>query len=129
MRKERVETLVESFIDENDDLRYFVIAAVSVVLDKDDEPAYLINEYEDTVGKVVKGIKLGWAICNPEDKFDEALGKKIAIGRARKNSVYALFATELGFINSKMVQAFLEQEADYFKANPESHIAAYKRKK
>ena len=129
MRKERVETLVESFIDENDDLRYFVIAAVSVVLDKDDEPAYLINEHEDTVGEVVKGIKLGWAICNPEDKFDEALGKKIAIGRARKNSEYALFATELGFINSKMVQAFLEQEADYFKANPESHIAAYKRKK
>ena len=129
MRKERVETLVESFIDENDDLRYFVIAAVSVVLDKDDEPAYLINEYDDTVGEVVKGIKLGWAICNPEDKFDEALGKKIAIGRARKNSEYALFATELGFINSKMVQAFLEQEADYFKANPESHIAAYKRKK
>lgn len=148
MRKERIETLVDSFVDENGIERKFVIAAISEVLPKtlaeqnpkvygnaedgDCEVSYEVvvcDEWDgETIDQVVKGLKIGFAICNPNDEFNEDLGLKIAIGRARKNQTYALYATELGYINTKIVKAFLEQEAEYFKRNPESRIAGYKRK-
>ena len=124
MKKERVETLVDFFIDENGDKRYFVVAAISEVLPN--EEAILVEDF--CYEPIVKGLKLGFAICNPIDEFNEELGKRIAIGRARKNEKYALYATELGYINYKLVKAFLEQEAEYFKANPATRIAGYKRK-
>ena len=128
MKKERIETLVDSFVDVNGDTRHFVIAAISVMFDQDDEPATVSDlEYKEC-GEVVKGLKLGFAICNPSDKFNEKLGITIAVGRARKNSKYALLASEPGFINTPLVHAFLLQEAEYFKHNPESRIAGYKRK-
>lgn len=128
MRKERIETLTDSFVDENGDMRYFVIAAISVVFNEDDEPATVIDVNNDECGDVVKGLKLGFAICNPVDNFDENLGIQIAVGRARKNAEYALLVSEAGFINTRLVKAFLEQEAEYFKHNPETRITGYKRK-
>lgn len=145
-RKERIETLVDQFVDANGDTRHFVIAAISEVLpttvgemnpDEDEdfrdmEVSHEVVAYDkydaNTVDVVVKGLKLGFAICNPSDTFNEQLGITIAVGRARKNASYALYATEAGFINTKLVHAFLEQEAEYFKHNPESRIAGYKRK-
>lgn len=132
MKKERIETLVDSFVDENGDTRHFVIAAVSEVLPTEDisyEVTYY-DEYDaDVVDYVVKSLRLGWAICNPIDEFNEELGKRIAVGRALKNQTAALYSTKLGYINTKVVKAFLEQEAQFFKENPQIHIAGYKRKK
>lgn len=140
--KERIETLVDSFVDDNGEHRNFVLAAISLTLPKNSyELGYLSVtpvSYQVTLDdgfsteiqeEVVKVVKIGHAICNPTDKFDEELGKKIAIGRARKNSNCALYATQLGYINTKMVRAFLEQEAEYFKNNPQYLIAGYKREK
>ncbi len=132
MKKEKIETLVDQFVDANGDTRHFVIAAISEVLPNNDElssEAVVYDEWDsNTIDVLVKGIKIGFAICNPTDTFNEEIGKTIAIGRARKNASYALYATELGFINTKLVRAFLEQEAEYFKHNPEYKIAGYKRK-
>lgn len=128
MKKERIEILVDSFVDANGDERNFVMAAVSEVFTDDDEPTFVMNAYGINGQLAVKGLKLGYAICNPTDKFDEKLGVTIAVGRARKNAEYALLASELGYINTKLVRAFLEQEAEYFKHNPEYLIAGYKRK-
>lgn len=140
MKKERIETLVDSFVDINGDTRYFVIAAVSEVLPtlvsddfEDIEVSHevmICTEYNsDYVDNVVKKVTLGYAFCNPTDTFNEELGKTIAIGRARKNQEAALYSTKLGYINTKLVKAFLEQEAEYFKNNPENYIKGYKRKK
>ncbi len=128
MKKERIEYLVDSFVDPNGDTRHFVVAAVSEVFTDEYEPAYATDMDGLDVQEVVKGLKLGFAICNPTDKFDEKLGITIAVGRARKNAEYALLASEPGYINTKLVRAFLEQEAEYFKHNPEYKIAGYKRK-
>lgn len=128
MKKERIEYLVDSFVDANGDERHFVIAAVSEVFTKDDEPSYVTDIDGLEIQEVVKGLKLGFAICNPTDKFDEKLGITIAVGRARKNAEYALVASEMGYINTQLVRAFLQQEAEYFKHNPEYKIAGYKRK-
>ena len=128
MKKERIETLVDSFTDENGYTRHFVIAAISIVFDESNEPDVVLDSDTNYCQNVIKGLKLGFSICNPADEFDANLGIKIAIGRARKNSEYAILVSEPGFINTKLVQAFLEQEAEYFKHNPESRIAGYKRK-
>lgn len=128
MKKERIEYLVDSFVDANGDERHFVIAAVSEVFTEDDEPSYVTDIDDLEIQEVVKGLKLGFAICNPTDKFDEKLGITIAVGRARKNAEYALVASEMGYINTQLVRAFLQQEAEYFKHNPEYKIAGYKRK-
>lgn len=128
MKKERIEYLVDSFVDANGDERHFVVAAVSEVFTDVDEPKYVTDSDGYEIQKVVKGLKIGFAICNPTDKFDEKLGITIAIGRARKNAEYALVASELGYINTQLVHAFLRQEAEYFKHNPEYKIAGYKRK-
>lgn len=128
MKKERIAYLVDSFVDSNGDERHFVVAAVSKIFTDDDDPTYVTDIDGCDIQKVVKGLKLGFAICNPTDKFDEKLGITIAVGRALKNAEYALLASETGYINTKLVQAFLEQEAEYFKRNPEYKIAGYKRK-
>lgn len=128
MKKERIETLVDSFVDANGDERHFVVAAISVMFNEDNEPAAVVDLNDDECGEVVKGLKLGFSICNPSDEFDEKLGTTIAVGRARKSAEYALLASEPGFINTQLVRAFLAQEAEYFKHNPESRIVGYKRK-
>lgn len=128
MKKERIETLVDSFVDANGDERHFVVAAVSVMFNEDNEPAAVVDLNDDECGEVIKGLKLGFSICNPTDEFDEKLGITIAVGRARKSAEYALLASEPGFINTQLVRAFLAQEAEYFKHNPESRIVGYKRK-
>lgn len=128
MKKERIEYLVDNFVDANGDERHFVVAAVSEMFDGESDPAYVTDLDGFDMQDVVKGLKLGFAICNPTDKFYEKLGITIAVGRARKNAEYALLASEPGYINTKLVRAFLEQEAEYFKHNPEYKIAGYKRK-
>lgn len=128
MKKERIEYLVDSFVDANGDERHFVVAAISEMFSEDDEPTYVTDVDGYHVQEVIKGLKLGFAICNPTDKFDEKLGVTIATGRAHKNAEYALLASESGYINTKLVRAFLEQEAEYFKHNPEYKIAGYRRK-
>lgn len=128
MKKERIEYLVDSFTDVNGDTRHFVIAAISVRFGEAAD-TWFYDKGDAEHQENVKGLKLGYSICNPVDKFNEELGIQIAIGRARKNANYALLASELGFINTKLVKAFLEQEAAYFKENPESRIAGYKRQK
>ena len=128
MKKERIEYLVDSFVDANGDERHFVVAAVSEVFTEFDEPTYVTDFEGEGIQEIVKGLKLGFAICNPTDNFDEKLGITIAVGRARKNAEYALLASEMGYINTQLVRAFLQQEAEYFKNNPEYKIAGYKRK-
>lgn len=128
MKKERIEHLVDSFVDANGEERHFVVAAVSEVFTEVDEPVSVADGIGYSIHSVVKGLKLGFSICNPVDKFDEKLGITIAIGRARKNAEYALLASDAGYINTRLVRAFLQQEAEYFKHNPEYKIAGYKRK-
>ena len=126
MKKERIEALIDYFTDANGNTRYVTLVALSEPLGHS-----VMYEYDDdgviTVNTVVKGVKLGFAVCSPDDNFDENLGITIATGRARKNSKYALLTTKLGYVNSPLIEALLKQEAKYFKENPEKYIAGYER--
>ena len=122
--KERVQFHVDKFTDKNGNERHFVLCGLS-----QDKLIYIefLNANDDSAHWPSKVLKLGYAICNPNDKFDEELGMTIAEGRARKNKEYALFAMKPGYINTDTVAALLKREAEFFKKNPETYIKGYER--
>lgn len=125
--REHVEALTDSFTDYAGKVHHFVIAAVSKDLIKDESPFTIIAKLEDPVNAqaiIEKELCIGISICNPEDKFDEQKGALKAISRAR-NSEAVIYVTHSGYINTKMVKALLEQEAEYLKQNPEKYIKGY----
>lgn len=120
--KERIDTIKGEFVDYAGDLHQFIIAAVSIELDPDSS-TISVDDYSDPI---VKRLGIGYSICAPGDVYDEEIGMKQAIGRARITTT-ALYSTHLGLINTKMVKALLEQEAEYLKNNPEKYITRYNR--
>lgn len=141
--KEHVEFITDSFTDYAGKVHQFVIAALSQNLpthsgqlennpvDEDDIPVIhevetYVEDYgtEGYLGTVTKVIRLGVSICNPTDTFDEKVGALKATARAH-NAKPALYASNPGVINTKVVKALLEQEAEYLKNNPENFIAGY----
>lgn len=141
--KEHIEIITDSFVDYAGKTHYFVIAALSQNLPtrsgqlennpvcEDNTPViHEVGVYvqdfgtEEYIGEVTKVLRLGISICNPTDEFDEKVGAFKAVARARK-ATPTLFAKNRGVINTKVVKALLEQEAEYLKANPESFIEGY----
>lgn len=137
MRKEKVETVIDSFVDKEGRKHYFVVAAVSEVFPTKDEDGYELsyelvryNEFDgETLQFFVKGLKLGWAFCNPNDEFNESLGITIATGRDRKNEHYEWVSSNYGSINTATVQALLNEKVRWFKEDPENRLIEYSRKK
>lgn len=126
--KEHVDVLKDSFVDYAGRTHYFVIAAVTNGLVDEYGHCPLIVSQDgieaSCVGTVEKGIRIGVSICNPEDQFSEKVGVLKAVARAR-NSVPVLYVTEAGYINKTLVEAFLKQEAEYLKSNPDVYIQGY----
>lgn len=137
--KEHIEILSDNFVDYKGDTHYFVIAAISSELPTDSSQigmeygecvSHEVNIYVNNYGTVdylcdvTKKVCLGIAICNPEDNFNEEIGKKKAIARA-KTAKPALLSTKKGYINKHVVQGLLKQEAEYIKNNPHLYIKGY----
>ena len=117
----KVEFIVDSFVDYTGIERKFIMAAVSISYG----PDVYIEENGKPIGNDQKVLSIGVSVCRPTDEFDEALGKRIAEGKATKYRDHALYAVDAGLINDKMVKALLEQEAEYFKSNPGRYLAGY----
>lgn len=147
--KEHVESLISSFKDYKNIEHKMVLVAVSSELPKTylelypndkeakEDPSigeskvyHIVNVCDEwdsnEMGAVVKVLRLGIAICNPEDsdKFSERAGIAKATHRAR-NSKPVMYVSKNGYINSKMVRAFLEQEATHIQNNPGCIIEGY----
>lgn len=117
--KERVEYRIDSFIDYANIERKFIMAAVSQEVDA------AITDYSAVHCDGVKKLSIGVAICNPEDEFNEEVGKTIALGKARKGNKHAFYSTDSGLINRGVVNALLDQEVAFFKQCPGKYIAGY----
>lgn len=140
--KEHVEVINDSFVDYAGKTHHFTIAAVSSLLprttseledspiDEEAKVTYEVSNYIDDYGtddylcNVTKAVRLGVSICNPTDEFNEKVGALKATARARVNKP-TLLSVDAGTINTKVVRAFLEQEAEYLKHNPENFIVGY----
>ena len=123
--KQCVEVIKDSFTDYAGRVHHFVIAAVSEAFEVSPFVAVANDPmFASQIGTVKKGIRLGVSICNPEDTCDEKVGVLKATARA-KNRKITLYSSEAGQINTKLVRAFLEQEANYLKNNPDKYIQGY----
>lgn len=107
----KVEYIVDGFKDFTGEERQFVMAAVSL--------------HGEPIDNDMKVLSIGVSVCRPDDEFNETLGKTIAEGKAMKYRNHALYAVDAGLINETMVKALLQQEAEYFKANPGRYLAGY----
>ena len=80
------------------------------------------------ISPVRKMLSIGVAVRCTRDK-DLGLGEFIAYGKALRNAYsgngHVLFVSHSGMINTKMVRALLEQEAEHFAKDPGSYIKGY----
>lgn len=116
MSKHRYQYYTDFFIDFNGKKHFFTICAYSVELSQ--------NSALYTQLGISKKVSLGVAICNPVDEFDETIGKMLASSRAESGNI-VMYANKKGCINTKVVSAFLMQEAQYIKNNPGYYIKGY----
>ena len=116
---EKVSYRTDVFTDFTGKERQFVLCAVST----DNEDLC----YGD------KSVFLGLAVQSPIDpEKNEELAKVIAKGKAlsakRCLGVLSTFGNK-GLINSRVIDALLQQEAEYFKGNPGKYIKGYDKDK
>lgn len=124
MVKNRIEYRIGEFIDFAGRARKYVVAAVSELVDC----ACVTTVTQDgnlIMDDVVKKLSLGFAICNPEDKWDEELGKKIALGKAIKRPARVMYASHAGMINTEVVNALINQEMKYAEKAPSTVFKGY----
>ena len=145
MKKRKVVYRFGEFTDFAGNVRKFVVAALSELL-PDGEEVFTPNRHYTTDTQfgvvqvsgdgnveihdtVLKRVSLGFAVCSPEDEYNEELGKTIALGKAEKRPVGVMYATKTGMINTSLVDALLDQEVEYFKNNPGAVLAGYNKAK
>lgn len=118
---DRVQVIEDVFIDCAGKHHKFMIAAVSTRIDG------YAGENDDLFDEVniEKKLSIGISVCNPEDTYNARIAYMQATGRARKNNDRVMFVNRPGMINTKMVQALLEQEAEFLKSNPDFLIKGY----
>lgn len=133
--KQVIDSLTGEFTDYKGLIHKVVIAAVSEELPfyhshpTHEEEDYSVCHYTESRGEedyvtLRKCLKLGVAICNPEDTFNEEKGKSTAVAKA-KNSTPVLFTPKPGVISSTMVKALMKQELEFICSNPEVVIPGY----
>jgi hypothetical protein len=80
------------------------------------------SDLNRTKKKTVKGVEIEVPV------YDEKIGEQIAVGKAvASNNLHVLYTAAQGMINTKVVQALLEQEEAHFLTNPKDYIANYER--
>lgn len=132
--KDKVVFKSGEFTDFTGKVRQVTFCAVSIEEDCVVTPIadLLLNVPEVTSDLTVKKIVLGVSVQNPGDnEVNLELAKTIAEGKARKfkSSLGALYSTNKGMINYRVVEALLEQELDFFSQNPGNYIAGYNKDK
>lgn len=83
-----------------------------------------VDEYYEVISPVAKMLSIGVAVRCVRDE-DKGLGERIAYGKAVTLLNRTLFVSHPGMINTKMVRALLEQEAEHFAKDPGSYLTGY----
>ena len=69
-----------------------------------------------------KKLKIGYAICNPIDKYNHAFGVRLATHRAKKRPFCHLISDFNGEFNTETIDALLRVKADYIVRNIDKFI-------
>ena len=134
MKQDVAEYLVDSFVDFKGDVHQVVLCALSQSPESIDSDNLMVawsdgetvDDSADIFHDVFRMVSLGIAICCPADKkaFSEEIGKKIALNRAEKE-IPKFVSIFPGVVNTTLVRAFLSQEMEFIKKNPEQFIVGY----
>lgn len=134
MKQDIAEYLVDSFVDFKGDVHQVVLCALSQSPESIDSDNLMVawsdgetvDESADIFHDVFRMVSLGIAICCPADKkaFSEEIGKKIALNRAEKE-IPKFVSIFPGVVNTTLIRAFLKQEMEFIKKNPEQFIVGY----
>lgn len=134
MKQDIVIYKVDSFIDYTGKKRMIVACALSET--PGDDQYDLLVGWVDCNGRIQTNAKLchevyrmvtvGIAVCNPEDTFNEEVGRKIAYNKAKNiESLPRIYAPCKGVITKELVDTFLNQQIQFFKEHPETIIVGY----
>lgn len=104
-----------SFIDFEGKDHYFVICAVLK---------------EDTVlGHLTRILSFGVSFCNPVDKHNNELGKKIAYGKSVSIKNTNVLMGRAGLLNIETVKHIFDSEVTHVKQYPEQYSVSYAKAK
>lgn len=104
-----------SFIDFEGKDHYFVVCAVlkeSTILDN-----------------LTRILSFGVSFCNPIDKHNNELGKKIAYGKSVSDRNTNVLLGRAGLLNIETVKYILDNEVNHVKQYPEQYSMAYAKAK
>lgn len=104
-----------SFVDYEGKDHYFVVCAA-------------LRE-NTVVGNLTRLLSFGVSFCNPVDKHNNELGKKIAYGRSVKDGNTNILLGRAGLLNIETVKHILDNEANHVKQYPEQYSASYAKAK
>ena len=104
-----------SFVDFEGRDHYFVVCAVLK---------------ENTIlGNLTRILSFGVSFCNPVDKHNNELGKKIAYGKSVSDRNTNVLMGRAGLLNIDTVKYILDNEVNHVKQYPEQYSVAYAKAK
>ena len=104
-----------SFVDFEGKDHYFVICAIL---------------REGTIcGHLTRILSFGVSFCNPVDKHNNELGKKIAYGKSISDRNTNVLIGRAGLLNIETVKHILDNEVNHVKQYPEQYSVAYAKAK
>lgn len=134
MKQDVAEFLTDSFIDFKGNIHRVTLCALSQSPENTDGDYLIVawsdgetvDDTADIYNDVYRTVSLGMAICCPADEkaFSEEIGKKIAQNRAEKE-IPKFVSLCPGVVNTTLIRAFLRQEMEFVKKNPEQFIVGY----
>ena len=104
-----------SFVDFEGKDHYFVVCAVL---------------RESTIREnVTRILSFGVSFCNPVDKHNNELGKKIAYGKSVSDRNTNVLLGRAGLLNVEAVKYILDNETNHIKQYPEQYSVSYAKAK
>lgn len=104
-----------SFVDFEGKDHYFIVCAVLK---------------ERTVAETLtRTLSFGVSFCNPVDKHNNELGKKIAYGKSVNNKNTNVILGRAGLLNMETVKYILDNEVTHVRQYPEQYSVSYAKAK
>lgn len=104
-----------SFVDFEGKDHYFVVCAVLRESTISENPTRILS--------------FGVSFCNPVDKHNNELGKKIAYGKSISDRNINVLLGRAGLLNIETVKYILDNEVNHVKQYPEQYSVAYAKAK
>lgn len=140
MKQDVAEYLIDSFVDFKGEEHKIVACALSQSSEKSegdyklavgwiDDDSYM-DIHDPDYAEVCRVISVGISVCHPTDTFDKERGKANAYNKALHDpKCPTIYTRDRGVASKTLVKAFLKQEVNFLKENPERIIKGYNQMK